>query len=87
MTQVPKTEREWRAILSPEQFRVLRQKGTEWAGTGEYDEHFQPGVYHCAGCQAPLYTSTTSFKVGVDGQRFSMPSQELLRDTTTSPMA
>ena len=46
MTQVPKTEREWRAILSPEQFRVLRQKGTEWAGTGEYDEHFQPGVYH-----------------------------------------
>lgn len=64
MPQVPKTEREWRAILSPEQFRVLRQKGTEWAGTGEYDEHFQPGVYHCAGCQAPLYTSTTKFHSG-----------------------
>ncbi|TIA89919.1 hypothetical protein E3P99_01822 [Wallemia hederae] len=51
------TEAEWQAKLSPEQFRILRQKGTEMAGTGEYDGHFEKGVYNCAGCNTPLYKS------------------------------
>ncbi|ORX61989.1 SelR-domain-containing protein [Hesseltinella vesiculosa] len=54
-----KTEQEWQAILTPEQFRILRQKGTEMPGTGEYNNHFDQGVYACAGCGAPLYTSGT----------------------------
>ena len=59
-----KPESEWRAQLSPEQFRILRQKGTEMAGTGKYDKHYDEGVYTCAGCDTPLYKSTTKFKSG-----------------------
>ncbi|KAJ7694643.1 peptide methionine sulfoxide reductase msrB [Mycena rosella] len=66
-----KTDDEWRAILSPEQasfrarfFRILRQKGTERASTGEYDKHFDEGVYSCAACATPLYKSTTKFDSG-----------------------
>ncbi|KAF9570932.1 hypothetical protein EC968_001181 [Mortierella alpina] len=60
----PKSEEEWRAVLSPEQFRVLRQKGTERPNTGEYNKHTDKGVYTCAGCHTPLYTSTTKFSSG-----------------------
>ncbi|KAJ8769057.1 hypothetical protein K2173_024053 [Erythroxylum novogranatense] len=61
---VQKSEEEWRAILSPEQFWILRQKGTEYPGTGEYDRFYEEGVYNCAGCGTPLYKSTTKFKSG-----------------------
>ena len=46
------------------QFRILRQKGTEPAGTGEYEHHKAAGVYECAGCGTPLYKSTTKFSSG-----------------------
>jgi len=59
-----KSEQEWRAVLSPEQFRILRQKGTEAPGTGEYDSFYESGVYSCAGCGTPLYKSATKFKSG-----------------------
>ncbi|XP_022849269.1 peptide methionine sulfoxide reductase B5-like [Olea europaea var. sylvestris] len=59
-----KSEEEWRAILSPEQFRILRQKGTEPRGTGEYDKFYDDGIYNCAGCGTPLYKSTTKFNSG-----------------------
>ena len=45
------------------QFQVLRGKGTERPGTGEYDKHYEEGVYACAGCGTPLYKSATKFKV------------------------
>ncbi|KAF8019693.1 hypothetical protein BT93_G0399 [Corymbia citriodora subsp. variegata] len=61
---VRKLEEEWQAVLSPEQFRILRQKGTEYPGTGEYDKLFEEGVYKCAGCGTPLYRSTTKFNSG-----------------------
>jgi peptide-methionine (R)-S-oxide reductase len=59
-----KTEQEWRAILTPEQFRIIRQKGTETPGSGEYNHHFETGTYHCAACNNPLYTSNTKFDSG-----------------------
>lgn len=60
-----KSDSEWRAQLSPEQFRILRQKGTEMAGTGEFDKHYpSAGVYTCAGCNSPLYKADTKFKSG-----------------------
>lgn len=62
--KVSKSESEWQAILSPEQFRVLRLKGTEPPGTGEYDKVFEPGVYTCAACDAPLYKAETKFDSG-----------------------
>ncbi|KAG8752296.1 Peptide methionine sulfoxide reductase B2, chloroplastic [Serendipita sp. 396] len=62
--RVQKTEDEWRAILSPEQFRVLRERGTERAGTGEYEHTKDDGVYNCGACEVPLYKSTTKFDSG-----------------------
>ncbi|KAI0675486.1 peptide methionine sulfoxide reductase msrB [Trametes maxima] len=65
-----KSEGEWRAILSPEQaspndqFRILREKGTERAGTGKYDKFYAEGVYACSGCGTPLYKSATKFNSG-----------------------
>jgi len=59
-----KSDQEWRAILSPEQFRVIREKGTERPHTGKYDKFSEEGVYECAACKAPLYKSTTKFDSG-----------------------
>jgi len=61
---VKKTGAEWEAILSPEQFRILRQKGTENGGSGEYIDTKDQGVYSCAGCGTPLYKSDTKFSSG-----------------------
>ncbi|CAB79140.1 putative protein [Arabidopsis thaliana] len=61
---VQKKDQDWRAILSPEQFRVLREKGTENRGKGEYTKLFDDGIYSCAGCATPLYKSTTKFDSG-----------------------
>ncbi|KAK4746206.1 hypothetical protein SAY87_012518 [Trapa incisa] len=62
--KIQKTEEEWRAVLSPEQFRILRQKGTELRGTGQYNKFYGEGIYNCAGCGTPLYKSTTKFDSG-----------------------
>ena len=56
---VERTDAEWRSILTPEQFKILRQKGTEYPGTGKYDKHFEPGTYTCA---APGPSSTPQRK-------------------------
>lgn len=64
MSSQTKSEPEWRTQLSPQAFKVLRQKGTEAPGTGEYDKLDAPGVYNCGGCGTPLYTSGTKFKSG-----------------------
>lgn len=48
----------------PPQFRILREKDTEPAGTGKFDKHYDEGVYSCAGCGTPLYKSATKFKSG-----------------------
>lgn len=61
---VQKSESEWRAVLSPEQFRVLRQKGTEAPGSSPIEGSHAKGIYHCAGCEAPLYTSEHKFDSG-----------------------
>lgn len=60
-----KSEAEWRTVLSPAQFRVLREQGTEPAFTSELDSHYpKGGVYTCAGCDTPLYTADHKFKSG-----------------------
>ncbi|KAK3174670.1 hypothetical protein OEA41_001916 [Lepraria neglecta] len=67
MTDYPvkKSDDEWQAVLSKEQFRVIREKGTEAPYTGEYDKHMpSEGTYTCAACQAPLYRATHKFKSG-----------------------
>ncbi|KAK0326556.1 hypothetical protein LTR91_006751 [Friedmanniomyces endolithicus] len=62
---VEKSASEWQAQLSPEQFRVIREKGTEAPYTGKYDKHApSAGTYTCAACSAPLYTAKQKFKSG-----------------------
>ncbi|KAI4129833.1 MAG: hypothetical protein LQ338_002016 [Usnochroma carphineum] len=67
MTEYPvqKSDDEWRAVLNKEQFRILREKGTEAPFTGAYDKHSpSAGTYACAACAAPLYRATHKFKSG-----------------------
>ena len=60
--KVNKTEKEWKNILSDEEYRVLRQKGTEYPHTGKYNLHFENGVYNCNGCKTPLFNSDQKFE-------------------------
>ena len=62
--KVVRTDAEWRALLTPEQYRVTRQKGTERPYTNAFDQHFEKGTYFCVGCGAPLFQSTTKFDAG-----------------------
>lgn len=59
--KVNKTEKEWKAELSPEQYRILREKGTERPHTGQYNLHFDKGIYTCAGCNEQLFESDSKF--------------------------
>ena len=61
---MPKSEEEWKKILTPEQYEVLRGKGTERAFTGIYDKEASPGIYHCAACGAELFDSKTKYDSG-----------------------
>jgi methionine-R-sulfoxide reductase len=61
MEKVNKSESEWKKELTPEQFHVLREKGTESPGTGEFNKHFEKGYYTCAGCGTILFSNEQKF--------------------------
>ncbi len=71
--EINKTEEEWRSILTPEQFRVLRKHGTERAGTSSLDKNYEDGTYLCTGCNQPLFTSETKFNSGTGWPSFFQP--------------
>ena len=73
MEKVIKTDDEWRALLTPEQFRVARQKGTERPFTGEYCESKDPGTYACVCCGTELFEATTKFESGTGWPSFTEP--------------
>jgi peptide-methionine (R)-S-oxide reductase len=74
MTKVARTEEEWKKILTPEQYRVLRGKGTECAFTGKYFENKKKGVYACAGCGRELFRSDEKFESGTGWPSFFSPA-------------
>ncbi|MCT4580286.1 MAG: peptide-methionine (R)-S-oxide reductase MsrB [Flavobacteriales bacterium] len=61
---IQKTDKEWKALLTPQEYNILREKGTERPFTGLYNKHYKEGTYHCKACQHPLFTSTTKFDSG-----------------------
>ena len=71
--KITHTEAEWRSILTPEQFRVARQAGTERAFTGPYWNDHRAGLYHCVACGAPLFRSETKFDSGTGWPSFFQP--------------
>ena len=83
MSKVVKTEAEWRAQLDPEQYRVLREKGTEAPFTGEYDHVFEPGTYRCAGCGAELFSADAKYDSGCGWPAFFAPASEDAIDEET----
>ncbi len=71
--EIEKTEDEWRKILTPEQFNVLRKHGTERAGTSMLDKEYGKGQFVCAGCELPLFVSDTKFNSGTGWPSFNDP--------------
>lgn len=74
--EVTKSDKEWKEILSPEQYRVLREKGTEPAFTGKYYSNKNKGLYVCAGCGNELFHSDAKFDSGTGWPSFFMPVSE-----------
>jgi peptide-methionine (R)-S-oxide reductase len=71
--KIDKSDAEWRAQLTPEQYQVLRQKGTEPAFTGALYQNHESGIYHCGACGAELFTSDTKFESGSGWPSFWQP--------------
>ena len=74
--KIEKTDAEWQEQLTPEQYRILRRKGTERAFTGRYWDAETPGVYRCAGCGQDLFASGVKFDAGCGWPSFSRPLEE-----------
>jgi len=77
--EITKSEAEWQKILTPEQFRVLRQHGTERAGSSPLDKEYGRGTYACAACELPLFSSDTKFDSGTGWPSFWAPIDGAIR--------
>lgn len=80
--EVTKTEQEWRKLLTPEQFQVLRKEGTELPGSSALNQQHSKGIFACAACDLPLFTSDTKFDSGTGWPSFYQPIANAI-DTTT----
>ena len=74
--RVDKSDAEWREELTPEEYRIMRKKGTEHAFTGEYWDTKTPGLYRCRGCGTPLFSSETKYESGSGWPSFWEPVAE-----------
>jgi peptide-methionine (R)-S-oxide reductase len=80
--EVKLSDEEWRQRLTPEQYRVLREHGTERAGTSPLDKNYDPGVYHCAGCGQPLFEASTKFNSRTGWPSFYAPLENAVETHT-----
>jgi methionine-R-sulfoxide reductase len=83
MQKIEKPDATWRQELTPEQYQVLREKGTERAFTGIYWDEHTPGLYRCAACGNPLFSSDTKFESGTGWPSFTSPVDDGSVDTET----
>jgi peptide-methionine (R)-S-oxide reductase len=81
--KVNKSEAEWKAILTAEQFEVLRKEGTEPPFANAYYDNHTPGIYHCAGCDLPLFSSEHKFDSGTGWPSFWQPIAPQVVETKT----
>ena len=82
--RMQKTDEEWRKTLTPEQFRVLREHGTERAGTSPLNSKKREGTFTCAGCGAPLFSADTKFESGTGWPSFFAPLEQAVATTVDS---
>ena len=80
--EIVKTDAEWRAALTPAQYHVLREHGTERAGTSPLDREHGRGFFRCAGCDLPLFSSETKFDSGTGWPSFWVPLEDAVGTTT-----
>ena len=80
--EVELSDEEWRRKLNPEQYRVLRQHGTERAGTSPLDKQHGAGIFHCAGCGQPLFDAGTKFNSGTGWPSFWAPLDDAVETET-----
>ena len=78
---IPKTEAEWKAKLTPEQYRVLREKGTEAPNTGKYLHEKAEGTFNCAACGSPLFSSDAKFDSGTGWPSFDEALPGAVKET------
>lgn len=71
--RIEKSDAEWKRLLTPEQYYILRKQGTERAFTGKYHDHHEKGTYTCAACRLPLFSSDTKFESGTGWPSFFAP--------------
>jgi len=85
-TEVKRTEQEWQSLLTPEQYQVLRQKGTERPFSGRYVDTNQDGIYRCAACGNELFDADAKFESGTGWPSFCEPAnrQNVTLETDTS---
>lgn len=85
-TKINKSEEEWKKNLTPEEYQILRKKGTERAFTGEFWDHHENGTYTCAACGQKLFASNTKFESGSGWPSFYQPTAEdnvkIIKDTS-----
>lgn len=79
--EITKTPEEWKRILTPAQYNVLREHGTERAGTSPLDKNYAAGTYECAGCDLPLFSSETKFNSGTGWPSFFKPLDNAIGNT------
>ena len=83
ITKIIKTDEEWKALLTPMQYQVLRHEATEPPFSNEYHQSKAKGIYQCAGCELPLFSSDTKFDSGTGWPSFWQPISEEIIETRT----
>ena len=84
--EITKPDSEWKKLLTPEQYNVLRQQGTERAGSSPLDHFYEAGQYNCAACDLPLFSSTTKFNSHTGWPSFYQPLPNAIGTTTDHAM-